>query len=216
MDADFWLDRWRKNEIGFHLDAPNPALVNYFPAVVRPPATVFLPLCGKTRDIHWLLGQGYAVIGAELSALAIDALFAELGVASEDETLEATKGPLVRRTAANLTIFVGDILALDAAMLGPVDAVYDRAALVALPPTMRTRYVPHLVALSRAAPQLLVTFEYDQTMADGPPFSVGARDVQALYGETYATEIIAHGPVPGGLHGGQLPATETVWRLTPR
>lgn len=210
MDADFWHQRWRAGDIGFHLDAPNPALTAHFPGVARPPGRIFLPLCGKTRDIHWLLGRGYAVAGAELSSLAIDQLFAELGVASEDTTL----GPLVRRTAANLTIFVGDIFALDRGTLGPVNAVYDRAALVALPAEMRARYVPHVAAITGGVPQLLVTFDYDTAIADGPPFSVAPEEVRELYGRDYAIDAIARGPVAGGLRG-RIPATETVWRLTP-
>jgi len=79
MKADFWHQKWDKNEIGFHEAEANKLLrqsIHYLQLMMG--ARVFLPLCGKTRDIHWLLAQGYRVAGAELSAVAIDALFNDL------------------------------------------------------------------------------------------------------------------------------------------
>jgi thiopurine S-methyltransferase len=41
---------------------------------------VFLPLCGKTLDIHWLLSNGYPVAGSELGEVAVKQLFSELAI----------------------------------------------------------------------------------------------------------------------------------------
>lgn len=212
MDQDFWHRKWASNEIGFHEARPNALLVAHLPELALPAgARLFLPLCGKSLDIGWLLAQGHRVAGAELSRLAIEQLFAELGV---EPTISAA-GPLERFEAGPLTVFVGDIFELDRATLGPVDAIYDRAALVALPDGLRARYAHHLVALTGAAPQLLVTFEYDQSVMPGPPFSVDAEEVRRRYEATYALALAAAREVPGGLKG-ICPAREAVWRLTPR
>ena len=130
MDSDFWHKKWEDNQIGFHRSSVNPLLVRFLSVLgLVPGARVFLPLCGKTRDIAWLRDQGFRVAGAELSRLAIEQLFDELG-----ETPEITEhGALTRFSGEGIDIFVGDIFELSAPVLGPVDAIYDRAALVALP-----------------------------------------------------------------------------------
>lgn len=212
MNLDFWHAKWQKNEIGFHLNEANPLLVRHFPALRLPSnSRIFLPLCGKTLDIHWLLAQGFRVAGAELSTIAVEALFDELKLAP---TLTKV-GDLTRYSANNIEIFNGDFFALTAQMLGAVDAVYDRAALVALPAEMRKAYTAHLGAISQYAPQLLVTFDYDQTQLDGPPFCVSADEVRAHYSQNYALQQLANVPLEGGLKG-QCPANELVWLLSKR
>jgi len=73
-------------------------------------------------------------------------------------------------------------------MLGQIDAVYDRAALVALPKDMRDRYTQHLVAITGNAPQLLIAFAYDQSLMDGPPFSVSSEEIDAHYAAHFDIE----------------------------
>ena len=114
---------------------------------------------------------------SSLSPLAVAQLFDELGLAPE----VAPAGPLTRFAAPGIEVFAGDIFELTPEKLGPVAAVYDRAALIALPPALRPRYADHLAALAPGAPQLLITLEYDQSLMDGPPFSVGAEEVRRLY-----------------------------------
>ena len=81
MDPNFWHQRWEKNEIAFHEGKPNALLVHYLHELsLAKGRRIFLPLCGKTRDISWLLSNGYRVAGAELSQLAIEQLFMDLGL----------------------------------------------------------------------------------------------------------------------------------------
>ena len=209
MDAQFWHDRWASNEIGFHKSEANPLLVKYLGELsLANGSRIFLPLCGKTLDIGWLLSHGFQVAGAELSGIAIQQLFAQLGV-----TPTITKvGALDHYHAPHLDIFVGDIFNVTPEMLGQVDAVYDRAALVALPPQMRARYTAHLASLTAQAPQLLISFEYDQQAMEGPPFSVTTAEIHQHYGPRYAITVLASLDVPGGLKG-RCPATERVYVL---
>ena len=210
MEHGFWHEKWKANEIGFHQPKPHPQLVRYLPELkLARGARVFLPLCGKTLDIHWLLAEGFEVIGAELSELAIIQLFEELGVEPEITETDRFK----RYAADKITIFVGDIFTLTADDLSKVDAVYDRAALVALPDDMRADYSKHLPLITGAAPQLLISFDYDQSEMAGPPFSVPEASVCALYGETYSITKLGSAPVKGGLKG-YCPAEEDVWLLS--
>ncbi len=209
MDADFWHRRWQSGDIGFHENSVNPMLAAHVGQLaLADSARIFLPLCGKTRDIAWLRERGYRVVGVELSGLAIGELFEELG-----ETPEvAEQGGWKHYRVEGIDIHEGDFFDLTAQRLGPVAAVYDRAALVALPAAMRVRYVAHLRRVTGTAPQLLITFEYDQTRLDGPPFSVDAAEVQALHGAHYTLASLAQTPVTGGLKG-RVEAITRAWLL---
>ena len=211
METSFWQQKWDRQEIGFHQKAGNPLLEKHVDALkLKPGSRVFVPLCGKSRDIHFLLSRGFAVAGAELSPLAVQQLFAELGVTPQ----VANAGALERYGAPGLDIFLGDLFDLNAAQLGPVDAIYDRAALVALPAQMRQRYAGQLLALSGGAAQLLISFEYDQALCAGPPFSVLPDEIRALYGRSHAIERLDAIEVPGGIKF-VAPAQESVWLLQP-
>lgn len=212
MEHNFWLERWEKREIGFHEDRANRLLVEHFAELALAPGSrVFVPLCGKSLDIHWLLGQGYRVVGAELSTIAVAELFAELGL----EPRKTLYDSFTHYSAPNIDIYQGDLFALNAATLGPVDAIYDRAALVALPDEVRRSYTQHLSTISGAAPQLLITFVYDQNVMLGPPFSISEAEVQQHYGQLYDICALQNCAVDGGLKG-VCPAQETVWLLSPK
>jgi thiopurine S-methyltransferase len=209
MDPSFWHQRWEKNEIPFHEGKPNPLLVKHFNELsFAKGSRIFVPLCGKTLDISWLLSNGYHVAGAELSQIAIEQLFMELGVQPEI----SAAGELEQWSVDNLDIFVGDIFALSRKMLGPVDGIYDRAALVAFPEDMRKRYTAHLIEIAGKAPQLLICYDYDQRLMDGPPFSVSDEEVKRHYTANYAVTLVASAEVSGGLKG-KCPAKENVWLL---
>lgn len=212
MDTDFWHQKWAEGKLGFHKSAAHPLLVKHFPALTLPAnSRIFLPLCGKTLDIAWLLSQGCRVVGAELVETAIAQLFAELGV--EPQITES--GALKRYSTENVDIFVGDIFEVSRELLGEVDAVYDRAALVALPQDIRDRYTAHLVHITETAPQLLITFEYDQALMTGPPFSINRAEVERQYGAHHHITQLDCIDVPGGFKG-TIAATEQVWRLQPQ
>jgi len=212
MDASFWHNRWQTNQTGWHERDVNPLLIAHFPSLNVPPgARVFVPLCGKSLDLGWLLSRGYAVAGAELSELAVTQLFAELGM--EVHISEVGKFRLFR--GERIDIFVGDIFDLSREILGAVEAVYDRAALVALPEAMRVRYAAHLKAITGMAPQLVIGYEYDQTVLAGPPFSVTPDELHRHYSDDYALTLLARVEIPGGLKG-KCPATEHIWRLDKR
>ena len=209
MDASFWHQRWEKNEIAFHQSKANPLLVEYFHQLSLAKGNrIFIPLCGKTLDISWLLSNGYRVAGAELSQIAIEQLFTELGV----QPTISRVGEVDQWSAKDIDIFVGDIFAVSRKILGPIDAVYDRAALVAFPEEMRNRYTAHLTEITDKAPQLLITYDYDQNVMEGPPFSISDEEVKRHYRVNYDVTLIASADVSGGLKG-KCAAKENVWLL---
>jgi thiopurine S-methyltransferase len=179
MDRQFWLERWEQRQIGFHQADVNRYLTAHWSSLGVPPGgTVFVPLCGKSRDMWWLHEQGHPVLGIELSRAAVQEFFAGQQL---DPRVTAT-GPFEAFEAPGYRLLCGDFFELTAVDLQGVRAVFDRAALIALPPAMRPRYVAHLAAiLPPQAPTLLVTISYPQQQTPGPPFSVPEDEVRQLY-----------------------------------
>lgn len=178
MHAEFWQARWARSEIGFHLPEVNPYLQRYWPALGLPEgARVLVPLCGKSLDLVWLAGQGYQVVGVELAPRAVEDFFTEHGLQPQVSDV----GVFRHYQVGSLEIYCGDFFALSAQQLDGCTALYDRAALIALPAEMRTRYVKHLSQVLPSGCQgLLVTLDYDQDKMDGPPFAVSDDEVQHL------------------------------------
>ncbi|WP_444919563.1 thiopurine S-methyltransferase [Microbulbifer sp. CnH-101-G] len=212
MEATYWHDKWKKNDIGFHEASGNSLLSEFFSQLCLSKGDrVFIPLCGKTRDIGWLLSEGYRVAGAELSEMAVQQLFEEMELTPEIDQLDSIK----HYKAKNIDIFVGDIFDLSEEILQEVDGIYDRAALVALPQDIRPGYTQHLMAITKVAPQLLISFEYEQSELAGPPFSISSQEIFDRYDEEYQVKMLASRDVPGGLKG-LVPAREVAWLLSKR
>ncbi len=189
MQPQFWLDRWREGSTHFHQNRVTPLLQKYWPTLNLPAGSrVLVPLCGKTLDMVWLAEAGHQVLGVELAELAVTQFFDEQGLVPSLHTTSAGR----HYTAGAIEIICGDIFDLDAHVLAGCSGVFDRAALVALPAPMRQRYVEHVYR--QLAPDyrgLLITLDYDQSQMDGPPFSVGDTEVQALFASHSDARILS-------------------------
>jgi len=160
MDVASWQQRWQQGRIGFHLADVNPLLIKYCHRLgLQPGDKVLVPLCGKSRDMHWLHGQDYAVTGVELSPIAAEAFFKENNL----HACDLVDGRFTIWRHAELEIHCGDIFEFSNEGSDDIAACYDRAALIALPETGRSAYVQHLTHLLPAGSQtLLITLEYKQ------------------------------------------------------
>jgi thiopurine S-methyltransferase len=184
LQPQFWHDRWRKGQIGFHQPAVDRRLQQYWPDLgLATSGRAFVPLCGKSLDLLWLRDRGHSVAGIDLSAVALESFCMENGIPARRRRL----GDLEVYETENLHLYCGDFFALTATLLGSVGAVYDRAALIAWKPEQRAAYVDHMTELtSRGAQTLLITLEYAQAQMTGPPFSVDADEVERLYGQNHS------------------------------
>ena len=216
MDQEFWHQRWQNNQIGFHEPDVNPLLAEYFDSLeLATGSRVLVPLCGKSHDLTWLANQGYDVIGVELSTLAAESFFKE----QNNKPTITELGKIRSYITDNITILVGDIFNVTediidtilGATRSTIHAIYDRAALVALPESTRPRYTKHLIEISHNAKQLLISYQYDQSLMDGPPFSISDNEIIEHYNDCYDISLIKSQCVETKLKG--LAATEKVWTL---
>ncbi len=188
MDNRFWLDKWERNEIGFHEPQGNRLLQSWWPLLALPAeARVLVPLCGKSVDLRWLRRRGHRVLGIELSERAVQAFFAEQGLRPEVRR----QGGFKRWSADGIEILQGDIFDLEPEHLGEIDALYDRAALIALTAPQRQRYVELLQrCLGPGARGTLITLEYQPAESAGPPFSVSEGEVRLLFGRSFSPRTL--------------------------
>ena len=212
MDAAFWRQRWRNGEINFHRAETHPALAHWWPVCVPDPAaSVLVPLCGKSLDMRWLAQRGHAVTGIELEETAVCDFFHEWDVAP---TVAERGDGLRQRAGARVHLLAGDFFAFRPA--GGFDAVYDRAALVALPATMRRDYLRRLArCVTTGGRGLLITFEYTPDGFSGPPFAVDEAEVRGQ--PWFAVECLARAAAdasyPGLVERGARGLHEVVYRL---
>lgn len=217
MDKDFWIERWERNQIGFHQDEINAYLREFWKEMRVPgDGRVFVPLCGKSLDMIWLRAQGHEVLGVEISPVAVRDFFSENGLRYS----RRPSGELERYESDGLTVLCGDFFSLTADDLKGCSSAYDRASLVAFPQEMRPAYAAHLGAvLPAGCPVLLVTLEYPLEEMQGPPFPVPEDEVQDLFGSGYAVRRIHEADVlaeyPRFRERGLSRLTERIFSLSP-
>jgi thiopurine S-methyltransferase len=207
---DEWLARWRDGRIGFHEGHPN-ALLERHLSQLAGHRRVLVPLCGKAEDLAFLAAHGHQVLGVELAERAVREFFDAHALAPSI----LQRGPFASYSAGPITLLVGDWFATTPELIGPIDALYDRAALIALPADLRPRYVAHLrTLLPAAAPGLVITLEYDQQLMAGPPFAVHESELRSLHAGR-VIELLEERPATGGGKCTQsgVPATERCFAI---
>lgn len=207
MEPEFWHNRWQQRQIGFHQTDVHPLLQHFWPTLkLTHGSEVLVPLCGKSKDMLWLRQQGHAVLGVELSEIALREFI-------DEHRLDARPVQHAHYCGYDLpdmTLLCGDFFHLSAADCTEVRAVYDRAALVALPPALRQRYVEHMLAvLPSGCEVLLISMESPQLGDSGPPFMVDEAEIRQRFRNARSVECLhTHATDRKG-----VPMAEKVYRI---
>lgn len=173
----FWHTKWENNEIRFHQSSIHPALQKF--GKKFKPGTILVPLSGKTLDMLYFTNTGHKVIGVELSEIACRDFFKENKLTYKEEKRDA----FIVFTSHHITLWCGDFFKLPDSEWQKITGVYDRAAIIALPPDVRKKYADEMTKkLPKDAVTLLITYEYPKEFMQGPPFSVPESEVYQLYG----------------------------------
>lgn len=222
MDAEYWLQRWRDGRTGWHQDSVMPLLEKHWPAIGIPRgATVLVPLCGKSLDMLWLASQGLHVLGVELSPLAIKAFLEDNHLGARQEPIPGGTLHHVSKAAGDgsIRIINGDIFQVAASTLRECDAVYDRAATIALPAPLRRRFAKEVYAkLSARTRGLLIVLDYPPHEKDGPPFPVDDTEVHGLFEPQWSVRELERRDIlasqPGFQQDGVSSLHTAVYQLT--
>ncbi|MDZ7691546.1 MAG: thiopurine S-methyltransferase [Balneolaceae bacterium] len=183
MEISYWTSRWRKNKLGWHMQQVYPPLIKYWDAFsLKIGDRVLVPMCGKSRDLVWLADQGVQVIGVEVSEIAARQFFQEQAL--EYKTQE--KGPFTIYESGSIQFWLESIFKLTEVQLPAIDAIYDKAALIALPPDKRPAYARLIRDCSTEIQTMLInTFEYEQDEMNGPPFAVFEYEIRDYYADWF-------------------------------
>ena len=215
-DRNGWVTRWREGRIQFHVDKVNPILDRYVDRLLpEGSGRVLVPLCGKSLDLGWLVEHGHEVVGVELVEKAVEDLFNGIGGSPTISTQDVFQS----WRSDGLEVLVGDLFELDANVSGKFDAIWDRAAFVALRPSDRDRYAPHLQEFLRPNGRILLsTISYDGSKMEGPPFSVSANEVHRRFGNSLSVEKLEESintdPNPCFTDNGIGRVLEEVWLIS--
>lgn len=185
MDKDFWLQKWNSDKLGFHQESVTPALAKHFPGSGLEGKSVFVPLCGKSKDMLWFKAHGMKVVGCELAEKAVRDFFLENEI---EYTVKDLSDEIKVFESEAAVIYQGDIFKLPS--FEAFDYIYDRAALIALPQVMRAQYADKLKSyMGKGTCLFLISVEYHQSEMQGPPFSVPRKEVDELYEDLKIEEI---------------------------
>jgi len=189
MKQEFWIEKWQKKQTGFHKDFIHPLLQKFVSTLeLNKGDEIFVPLCGKSLDMIWLHEQGYKVIGVEISQLAVEQFFSENSLNFKVSTYKSFNV----YTYKNITIYQGDFFKLNASVTKTCHAIYDRAALIALPEEMVDSYVQKITEIMHQNTyELLITLEFNKAVGPaGPPFSTTDEKVNQLFNKSTSTTLL--------------------------
>ncbi|MCB0323938.1 MAG: hypothetical protein KDD69_10205 [Bdellovibrionales bacterium] len=182
---DDWIARWNEGATGWRYPEADQELESDFQRLRQTfqlpgGAEAFVPLCGDSWAVRYLYDQSLSVTGLDVAPRALELLrtcrFPEVQFERRREgACEVYSAPRVR-------LIEGDIFALETAC--PFHFIYDRAALVALPPSIRQQYASLLVAqLARNGVLYLVSYEYEATEQTSAPYSVPRLESLRLFAQ---------------------------------
>ncbi len=188
MEISYWQSRWQKNKIGWHMEVVYPQLPKLWSILsLKKGARVFVPLCGKSLDMKWLAEQGYYVFGVDVSGKALHEF---MDIVPQSFSENSSHGFSIYRSKS-IELWEGDFMKLPVAQVSKLDAIYDKASIVALPADMRKMYAHKLLELCINRTQILLqTFTYDQDEMNGPPFSVNEEEIRQLFGHRFNLQLL--------------------------
>ncbi|MDX1835974.1 thiopurine S-methyltransferase [Legionella taurinensis] len=175
----FWHALWESGNLPFHRPLVNDDLIQFWPSLqTADNPSILVPLCGKSLDLLWLVDQGATVTGIELSELAVQQLAAENHLPLKQQTID----DCLCYSSPALTLWVHDLFTLPQRLIEPAEGLYDRGALVALPAALRAAYTSRCLQWLKSKGRILLkTLTYNQTLMEGPPYSVTPDELAALY-----------------------------------
>ncbi len=183
-----WIERWKNNDIPFHLEEVNPLLrkhLNHFN--IQRGMRVLVPLCGKSVDMIFLQNLGLSVVGIEGVSLAIDQFFSHHNL---DVQKQQHRGFDVHHTSA-IDIVHADFFKLPKEYFEPFDLIYDRASIIAIDPTKRKDMINMLFRLLKPKGEMfLITVQHPDDFFSGPPFSITEHELIQLCQGLFKVECL--------------------------
>jgi thiopurine S-methyltransferase len=184
-DVETWDWLWKNGGTPWVTESVHPLLSEYIDQLTlgRANCRTFVPLCGNTIDLKWLVEQGHRVVGLEVSETAILQFFERCGWEQEVKQLEGIEnGKLYTACDGRLQIYQCDMFAVSKDILGSFNCVWDRGSLGAISPDTRKGYVEIISSIVADDGRILLeVIEHEGTgNFHGPPYSLKEQDIANL------------------------------------
>jgi hypothetical protein len=162
----FWESRWRSGDTPWDHGQPAPPFVEFVRREGAPVGRVLIPGPGSGHDVRFFAEQGASVTGLDIAPSAVEH---------------------ARRVNphARATYQVGDVLDPAPDLIGAFDWVIEHTCLCALPPRCRTAYARAIPRYLRPGGHYLGIFYRTPHSPDGPPFGIGAEEIDDLFGDLF-------------------------------
>lgn len=134
-----WKNLYEIGSTPWQYLTPHPKLIQHFNALTNgsPNLKIFVPLCGKSKDLPYLLSLGHTVFGIEYVAQAIEELQKENNIEMEFDPVTS----VYSTSDGKLKIFNGDFFQCPIENFGPFDAIWDRGSFGSFDFSLREDYV---------------------------------------------------------------------------
>ncbi|KAJ8032987.1 putative thiopurine S-methyltransferase [Holothuria leucospilota] len=196
ISLEGWINVWKKGRTKFHRREVHSILTNFLPKLVegKENPTFFVPLCGKSVDMKWLLDNGYEVYGCEIAEDGILQFFEEQEISYVIEPLEGkVEGKIYKGKDLPIVIFMCDFFKLPSVSSVRFDCVWDRGSFAAINTKDRSRYYDVLKKMMKPDGRwLLDSFELDHVKFAGPPFNLDTTELKQLVDDDFSIEQVRY------------------------
>ncbi len=169
--AQFWQERFEKNEIGWDRGAASPQLIGWIESGALQPCRIAVPGCGTGWEVAELARRGFEVVGLDYTAAAV----------------ERTRA-LLDAQGLKAEVLQADVLQYQPAMR--FDAVYEQTCLCAIHPEHWLEYAQQLQQWLKPGGSLWVLYlqmirpaATEEGVIHGPPYHCDINGMRALFPE---------------------------------
>ena len=195
MELSYWESRWRKDKIGFHMPDGFPGLRKQWAGLELPEnPRVLVPLCGKTEDMIYMEAKGAEVVGVEISEKAILDFFSDHRRQYEISNYAEFK----IYSSQHIKLWQGDFLKYPE-QKSEFNLIYDKAALVALPPGKRPSYADKLANLAGPKYKILLHhFIYPSRRCQGRHLVSAGKEIDSYFSDRFSSHLLEENEIPAG------------------
>ncbi|XP_029834896.2 probable thiopurine S-methyltransferase [Ixodes scapularis] len=214
---DYWSNRWETGNTPWNRPDIHPLLTAHENEVLanKRDAQVFIPLCGKAKEVKWFYDRGHRVAGLEYVEKTARQFFEENKLPYEEATCPVINCKILQTVDKRLRIFVCSVFDLKKESVGPVDIIWDRGALVAVNKEDRSRYISVMRPLmSPDCTYILISVVHDDDSYTGFPTSIPDDTVRELFGKEMKITKMAENRRKKDHFYIKAPISEVLWCIT--
>ena len=189
-----WESMWVGNMAGWHEADGNAMMWKRFPQLIadnfpdRQPhdLRVFVPLCGKAKDMYLLYKMGFTVTGVEFASQPIAEFFAENSITTQNTPKTKTDKQYTASKDGRIQIGQGDLFryTTDNLPFPEYDIIWDRGSFEAINNEDRPRYVDLLSRLlTKQGFYFMHSTDYDLSEYRGPPLAANTDVIKKYFAD---------------------------------